>query len=275
MCRTKGFAVLVAGLIGCGPGKQLPDAAVKPSAPPVEPALRIPTKSDAAAKAVVDAALRATSGGQVARIETVKAFRSSAKGVMRRPVGGQLLDLDTSREFEAVWPNACRLRLDSQSLKPFTVGLNRPAVWVREGDEVQPIPDARRAEEIAATDTLGRDWLMYLVPLYDPAVVAFDASTTTVAGKTFDTVKVSVPGYPLFVLSFNDGHLLTRVEYLYVENGASVTTVLLPAEHKPFDGILLPTKIEYVRNGQLVEQWNVTKWEVVEKMDESIFDMPK
>ena len=275
MCRTAGFVVLVAVVIGCGPGKQLPDAAVKPSTPPVEPTPTIPRMSEAKARTVVDAALRATSGGQVARIEKVKAFRSSAKGVMRRPVGGQLLDLDTTREFEAVWPNACRLRLDSQSLKPFTVGLNRPAIWVREGDQFQPIPDARRAEEIAAIDTLGRDWLMYLVPLYDPKVVAFDASTATVAGKTFDTVKVSVPGYPLFVLSFNEAHLLSRIEYTYTENGASITNVLLPTDHKPFDGILLPTKIEYVRNGQLVEQWNMTKWEVVEKMDETIFDVPK
>ena len=276
MRRTTGFAVLAAVVFGCGPGKELPDPSLRGQSGPQTPLpTPIPTKSDDKARAVVDAALKATSGGQVARIEKVKAFRSSGKGVMRRPVGRQELDLETTREFESVWPNACRVRIESQSLKPLTLGMRRPALWMREGELLVPLPDPRGAEESVAIDTLGHNWLLYLVPLYDPKVIVFDPVQTTVGDKVFDSVKASVPGYPLFALTFNDAHLLTRVEYSNFETGTWVTKLLILGEHRPFDGILLPTKLDSLRNGTQVERWTMTKWEVVEKLDESTFDAPK
>jgi hypothetical protein len=276
MRRTSGFAVLVAVFLGCGPGKELPDPSMKgQTKPQPEPVTPVPAKSEDKARAIVEAALKATSGGDVTRIEKVKAFRSSATGVMQRPVAGQLLNLETTREFEAAWPNSFRLRVDSQSLKPFTIGLRRPVVWLREGDESRPFPDPRHAEEIAAIDAVGLNWLCLLVPLPDSKVVVFAHATTTFGEKAFDVVKASVAGFPVFTLTFNDAHLLSRVEYSNLEQGSQTTKLMNLTDHKPFGGLMLPAKVEVVRNGTVIEQWNMTKWEVVEKMDESIFDMPK
>ena len=276
MRHTHGFVVLVALLGGCGPGKELPDATQKVvTGPQTPPPATIPAASDDKAKAVVDAALKATSGGDVARLQKVKAFRSSGTGLMQRPVGGQNLNLETTREFETVWPNACRLRVESQSLKPFTLGMRRPAVWMREGDQAVPIPDPRAAEESVAVDTVGHNWILYLVPLLDPKTVVFDAAQLTVGTKPHNRVKAAVPGYPVFTLTFDDAHRLVDVEYAHLETGGWITKVLRLDAHKPFDGILLPTKIESVRNGVAVERWTMTKYQVVEKIDDAAFDAPK
>jgi hypothetical protein len=276
MCRTFGLAFFSVISIACGPGKQLPDASQRVvTGPQPPPAATVPAKSDEKAKAIVDAALKATSGGDVSRIEKVKAFRSSAKGFMSRPVGGQNLSLETTREFETVWPNACRLRIESQSLKPFTLGLRRPLLWTREGDQPMPIPDPRAAEESVAIDTVGHNWILFLVPLLDPKTVVFEPNAITLGDKKLKVVKAAVPGYPVFTLTFDAADLLVQVEYTNFETGAWVTKVLGLDAHKPFGGIMLPTKVESVRNGVPVERWVMSKWEAVEKIDDATFDPPK
>jgi hypothetical protein len=37
---------------------------------------------------------------------------------------------------------------------------------------------------------------------------------------------------------------------------------------------MLPTQVEFVRNGDLVERWTMT-WQIVDHIDDSVFDMPK
>lgn len=276
MRRTPGSAVLVAFVLGCGPGKQLPDPSLRgQSGPPAPFAPLIPPKSDDKAKAIVDAALKATSTGDVSRLEKIKAFRSSAKGYMQRPVGGQTLNLETTREFETVWPNACRVRIESQSMLPLTVGMRRPMIWMREGDKAVPFPDQRAAETNVAVDTVGHNWILFLVPLLDPRTVVFDPTSATIGDKKIHVVRAAVPGYPVFTLTFSDAHLLVQVEYAQVENGGVVNHVLAFDGHKPFGGVMLPTKVEGTHNGVVVERWTMTKWEAVEKIDDATFDPPK
>ena len=76
-------------------------------------------------------------------------------------------------------------------------------------------------------------------------------------------------------LTVNAAGHLAGIEYTHPELGSPVTKVLSLGDHKPSGGVMLPTLVEFVRNGDLVERWTVTKWEFVEKLDDAVFDPPK
>lgn len=275
--RVVGIAALSAAAGGCGPGKQLPDESLKGTiGPSPEAAVKVPAESDPDARRVVDRCLKASTGDHVTRVEKIKAFKTTARGTMVRPLpGDQRLPVDSVREVRTKWPNSCRIRLDSVALQPFEMGLRRPVIWIRVGTEFVQLPDPLHQEELAATDLVGQHWLLTLAPLTNPKTVAFDPATRTLGDKPADVVKVAVPGYTVFTLTVNHAGLLSQVDYEFVERGSNIIKKIVLGEHKSFDGVMLPTLVEYVRSGELVERWTISKWEFFDTMDDGVFDPPK
>src|SRR5262245_34852076 len=102
------LSVLAAGVlaaavvIGCGPGKELPDDVPKPKEPapkPPEPTVKIPAASDPEAKAFVDHAIRAFTQNDPARLAKGKVSKSVAAGTvkLRLNPNGALVPVPTDR----------------------------------------------------------------------------------------------------------------------------------------------------------------------------------
>lgn len=270
--------VAAAVLLGCGPGKQLPDKVAPPSQRSGPEPDAPPATSEEAAKKIVAKCLDATTEKNPLRIEKAKASKSTAKGVMQRPLLEQIATVETTRRVQAVWPDRTKWVYDFKSdvIKPLSVGLRRPAVWVRDGNDPVPLPDTRAAEDVVLIDTTGQYWMLMLVPLTDPKAVVFAAGTAPIGPRTADTFKLALPGLPVFHLAVDQQTgLLARVEYANTEDGVVIRKILSLSDYKPTAGVQLPTKIEFVRNNNLVEKWSVESWEFVDAIDNAVFDPPK
>ena len=278
--RRAGVVVSLALLAGCGPEKVAPKEVAPRSTERAGPHdAAVPDKSDPAAAAVVGRCVAAATDNHPERIAKTKATRVALTGRMARP-GGSFVQ--TARRFDSVWADRFRLadEFTENGAVALTCGLRRPDFWirVRRDGATTPVapPDPQRAEAVFAAEVMGRHWLTLLTPLADPATVVFDSKKLTADGRPADAIKVAVKGYPVFTASFDaaTGHL-GRVDFTSVEARGTVqktSTVSLP---KAFGGLLLPTRLEYRENGQLLEEWTVEQWEFPDTIDDVTFDPPK
>ena len=105
----------------------------------------------------------------------------------------------------------------------------------------------------------------------------FDARRQDLVGQPAETVKVAVPGCPVYTLWFDPATLrLGVVSYTHAETagGGLFHKRLTVGQHKDFGGVLLPTRLEFSRNGQSVEEWTVDKWDLGAAVDDGVFNPP-
>jgi hypothetical protein len=274
-----GVAVLLSTLSGCGQEKSLPTPDPEPESRGGGEQRVIPAASEEQARQVVERAIRAMTDGHPERVQKTKVNRSTAKGHYYKLLNGQYQFVETHRVFQAVYPDRARADYD---FKPegyqLTIGMRRPAgVWAKVTNGPAPAFDPQQFAEVVAVDAIGTHWMLTLTPLAEPKTVAFGFATASADGRPYDTIKVSIPGYPVvFGLWFEQASArLTRVDYSHLEAGVAVTKVIALSEHRPFAGLTLPTKIEYTRNGQIAEQWAVESWEFPDTIDDAVFVEPK
>jgi hypothetical protein len=276
-------AVFTSATTGCGgSGKELPKVVPDATDKDAPKAVVVPAKSEAAAVAVVERALKAATDGNPARIERAKVNRLRMKGtvMVARPV-------NTTRRVEAVWPGRLA-QTDEYSpdseLTTTLVRLRRPVVWVgnlKDG-KASPaeMPDPRAVEVAIAAEAVGRHWMALLVPLTDAQTVVFAARKDSLNGRPADMIRAAVPGAPVFTLWF-DGQsgLLLQVSFAHVEPGNRTETqkVFTLLNHRAFDGLTLPGRVEYRQNALplALEEWAVESWEFPERIDDAGFDAPK
>jgi hypothetical protein len=279
------LSVLAAGVlaaavvIGCGPGKELPDDVpkTKEQGPkPAEAEGTVPAASEPAAKAAVERAVKAICENAPDRFAKAKVSRGINGGGVQLPAGDRLTD--ATRRIEAVWPDRARVTYEFKAgVAPTKIfGLRRPHAWAMVGQERWNPPSPGEAATTLYADVTAEYWLLLGLPLTDPRAVAFDAQKGTVANRAATTVKFALPDLPVYNLSFDDqtGHLI-RVEYKNFEVGQVIRKSLLLAGHKPAAGLVLPTTLESTQNGLLVERWTIEAWEFLDKLEDSLFDPPR
>jgi hypothetical protein len=95
-------------------------------------------------------------------------------------------------------------------------------------------------------------------------------------------VRVSIPGRPIYRVHVNPtSGLLVQIDYQHTYQLGPAYMEWILADHKPFDGWLLPTDLKLARTTDrpkfrdVVEEWKVDRWEFPEKLDENAFDAPK
>lgn len=270
---------LLAAAVGCGPEKELPT--VLPSATDRDKAAAdpVPTTSDPAAKAFVDACIRTATDGHPERLDKARAFTARMSGLIR----ANNQNNPSSRELKAVWPD--RLRVDQDlpvgDVKRLLFGLRRDTVWLVRttaagAEDATPDDQAERAAYVRA-DAVAEFWLATLVPLADPRTVLFDARSQELLPNQppVDTVKAAVPGCPVYTLWFDPGtKLLGLVTYTHRELTVTYKKQVRLADHAPRNGVQLPTKTAYARNAVTLGEWTVAEWEFVGSIDEAAFDPP-
>lgn len=273
-----GLAVGLAAA-GCGPEKEAPTE-VRVGTGRAEPAgPAAPKASDPAAKEFVDRVLKAATGGHPDRLDRAKTYDAVFGGMMRlegAPRGA------TCR-VRAAWPDRFRADYDFPAGDPkqIVAGLRRPQMWILRSGPAGPAPftPANPAEAADAffADGVGQHWLPTLAPLADPATVVFDARKQALGGVQAETVKVAVPGCPVYTLWFDATTLrLGVVSYTHAETagGPPVHKRLTLDRHKEFAGVTLPTRMEYSQNGRTVGEWTAETWNLGAALDDAVFDPP-
>jgi hypothetical protein len=272
----------LASLPGCGgKEKELPKVVQQGDEKGTTPAVVVPAKSEPEALAVVERAIKATTDGHPERLQKAKNNRLKLKGTLV----GTGVPIPTGRDVEAAWPDrfAQTDEMDAgDSRVKILIRLRRPVLWVgnsREGKTV-PVepPDPKASEAALSGELVGRHWMALLVPLTDPKTVVFAAKKETVNGQAADIIKAAVTGAPVFTLWFDEKTgLLGRIDFSQIEPGATAPTQKFFSllQHRVFDGVMLPARVEHRQNGLPVEEWNVVSWEFPERLDDATFDAPK
>jgi hypothetical protein len=288
-------AIAAAVLCGCGSEKQLPEVDAVTASDTADPTARMPKESDPKAVELVNQALEAatrdgTGKGDPARLAKTRVIRVVASGHMR--LAGQnpgLAPVEAKRTFQAVWPDRARwdYELTARQGARALLGFRRPAAWMfqfEDGRWRELTPQAPgQIERLAAVESVGNDWMALLVPLLDVGdpqkVVVFDPQTVTDEPQPAHKIKVHVRscGPVVFTLWFDPAtHYLRRVEYTQTSDaGQQVNDAMVLDGHKPFGGVVLPTRLEHDRNREPVEVWTVESVEFPDKIDEAQFDPPK
>jgi hypothetical protein len=241
----------------------------------------VPEKSEPTAVAVVEKALKAATDGHPERLGKAKANRLRMKG----SVVGPGRPIPTLRRVEAVWPDRFS-QTDEMSpdsgLGTILIRLRRPVLWVgnvKEGKTTPAeVPDLKDREAALAAELVGRHWMALLVPLSDPKTVVFAAKKEPLNGLPADVIRAAVPGSPVFTLRFDEKTgLLGRIDFSQVEPGSAVSTIkfFTLGQHRAFDGLMLPGRVEYRQNALPLEEWEAESWEFPERIDDAGFDAPR
>ncbi len=286
MARHATWAALAvaAGLIvGCGAGKELPNAT--PKGPNDDaPAAVVPAASEPAAKAYIETAVKAYTGGKPELVAKGKASRAVLKGKQYKlddvPV------VETVRTIAAVWPDRY---LDNDERQAqgrkavVTAYLHRPHFVVVEGSVEQVLSNNTERERNFTGDATGQFWMTLFLPLTDPKAVVYDLRPNTFlplgAAQPIpvQTLKLSLGEFPSYQLTFDaKTDLLLRVDYNYSQYGTPTRQTWTMGNHKTGpEGFFLPTNTEFRLNNSVVEEWVVEKWEFPAAIADTEFSPPK
>jgi len=272
-------AVLLASLLGCGgePEKELPRNTSSSTGreKPVDDAPAIPTVSQPEAVKFVEKCLNAATEGHPERIDKIKVNRLTESGTMLN----ETIYVPTVRKIAAVWPD--RFFYSNESTIAGTplklaIGLRQGVLTFRRNDEPFDPDLPKSYEQVLYVDSMGLHWLPALVPLRDPKTIVFGARKQNLGMKPWDTVQAALPNCPVFTLWFDEKTSLIRaVTYVHMEGVSRLTKQLTLTAHKVEAGVMLPTKYDFVRNGDPVESWTVASWEFPDKIDDAVFDQKK
>jgi hypothetical protein len=289
--RAGASGVLAAAvLIGCGPGKELPDEIPKSTASnhsPTDVKEKIPTTSDPAAVEIVERAINAHTRNNRAALEKGKLSKLTADGTIVLPLGPtqEETSVPSHRIFLARWPDEIKLTQAFQShiSGTMTMILNRSFTWSGLGTKADPITNPAKAEEVMRTDGMGMHWLTLLFPLTDRHAIVFEPRKGAGIGSPpADVVRFAFSGRPTYRLHFAPASgYLVQIDYVHEDAGGEALKEWIVSDHKMFGGILLPTRMSMARTParskvrRVVEEWTVEKWEFPEKFDDGTFDPPK
>jgi hypothetical protein len=273
------IVVVAAVIVGCGPAKELPDEIPKGPEHTEKPGA-VPTTSEPAAKAYLDKAVKAYTGGKPELVAKGAVNRLKLAGTLRDPGGNQAAAVPATRTIAAAWPDRFA-DTDERQTQGRTVVVSayhhRPRLTVFEnGIEGQPSNPVELELNLAA-DECGQHWMALLLPLTDPKAIVFDLHQQTLPQQTVQTLKLSLGKFPVYQLQFDaKTDALVRVEYTITEQGVIRRRHWSMTEHKlgP-EGLLLPGKMECRWDNVVVEEWKVEKWEFPATIDDKDFAPPK
>lgn len=277
------LATTVAVIVGCGPTKELPDEI--PKAPEsTTPAPAVPKVSEPAAKAYIEKAVKAYTGGKPELVAKGIASRVTLKGKMSYSTGNQNMPVEATRMIAAVWPDRFHdvdeLQVDSRRLA-VEAWMHRPHLVTASGTIEENYSNTPREKTFAA-DVVAQHWMALFLPLTDPKAVVYELKTqlgTTPTGQPLstETLKLALGEFSVFSLTFDaTTHALLRVEYPATELGHTIHRTWTMLDHKPGpEGLSLPSKMQCRWDNDVKEEWEVLKWEFPTTIPDAEFQGPK
>jgi hypothetical protein len=282
MVRVAVCALTVALVLGCQPGKEIPTLASK--GPESNPAPALPTASEPAAKAYIEKAAKAMSGGKPDLLAKGKVSRAVFKGRMYLP--NQPVPAEVTRTIAAVWPDrlAVTNEMLTQGARTIVIAnMHRPRFVTTTNGEEKSLPNVAEVEHNFAADEAVRYGMCFLLPATDPRAIVFDFRSTT--GQAPGTgqpmpihlVKLLLGDFPVYQLTFDaKTDLLLRMEYTTREQGVTYRNQWTVVDRKLSpEGLLLPAQTKYLREERQAEQFEMDRWEFPASIPDTEFDALK
>ena len=275
-----GFATLVVMLgiaIGCSnnppPIKEAEkvggDGEVQKS--PDVPSVQKPEKSDPAALAVVEAAIKAYTGGKPELLQAFKSVKANREG---QGVGMANERLDQKWLIQMIWPDKIRLRVEMSA--------DRYSIIVRSGETIWSAGSANREKQIAEPkltaafiQDASAEWLLLLFPLTEPTTIFAPAPDGRPNQRPATGVRIWAKDITDAVLYFDkETKLLAQVTYDGREGTQKVAKDFVIVRNKAFSGVLLPERIELRSNGRYLYDWSLIGIEPTTAIDPKVFENP-
>lgn len=228
-----------------------------------------PTTSDPASKAVVEAAIKAHTDGQPAKLDGLKTARKVVAGLLTGPNG----PVNNEWEFNWKWPDRWKTKMTVAGSPTVSIRRVGNAAWLMlAGSPEHPITGVDLVGVQAETYA---ECLVVLVPLIDPAVIVSPAAEVLVRGKRAVGVRVSGPGWPTAVCHFDpDTKRLVQVSYAGNEGGVGTTKEVIVLSEKLFNGVTLPERLGIRWNGTEKGDWTVRELTFPVTADPKLFEAP-
>jgi hypothetical protein len=229
---------------------------------------RCPANDREAALALIEQAIKARGGEQLAKAEVVL---RTGKGVMA-PVG---VDVPFTVETAMHAPHQVRTAIDvgvvGEKLHIVLV-VNGERGWRSSGGAVA---DLTRGEVDELQEGAYVYWLTTLVPLRDKAFELAPLPETKVNDKAAVGVKVTHKGRVDVQLYFDkQTHLLVKAQRHTKEAGTPVAKQTLFSDYREFDGLQMPTRLLEWVNDKKTTEWTVTGYKFPAKLEDSTFSKP-
>jgi hypothetical protein len=155
---------------------------------------------------------------------------------------------------------------------PLILTINGDKGWVSQFGTVSELSKERLDE---MREEAYVQWLTTLVPLRKDTFELAPVPEIKVDGKAAAGVKASSKGHNDVKLYFDKASgLLVKIERRARQAGLPVEKEYLYSEHKPFDGVKLPTKQVELLNGKKFSQLSSAAYKFLDKVDAAAFDKP-
>lgn len=230
-----------------------------------------PAKSDPASVAIIEAAIKAHTGGKP---ELLSGWKSTSYKLIGRinPRSPTPATLEVKME----WPEKFRARWDLAGQVPYVVVRNGSTVWNETDGRDKLLASPEKAADIIADTPM--EWLCFLGCLTSSDAVfgpfpAFEAIDRPNVG-----VRMWCPDLPPAVLHFEaDTKRIAQITVLGREDGKEVTKEFLfekGATFKAPNGVLFPDKRTVRINGVGIAEWEIASVELGTSLDTKLFAKP-
>jgi len=229
-----------------------------------------PERSDPIAAAIIEAAIKAHTGGKPEALQAFKSLKVSREGQGVVMTAEPVLQ---KWQLQMVWPDRIRYRLEMPQQQIGTLVRAGDIAWASgsgaPGKQIMPI------EQTAAfnLDT-SWEWLWLLFPLTEPTTVFATDADAAPNSKPASGVRVWAKGITDAVLYFDkETKLLSQITFDGREGIQKVTKEVVVYGTKAFSGATLPEKMVLRSNGKYLCEWTVTGFEPT-VIDSKVFENP-
>jgi len=231
-----------------------------------------PEKSDPVSLAVVEAAVKAHTGGKPELLQLLKSVTATREGLG----SSNTIDRLAQRwRYHMIWPGKIRIHVDFLNSNDYaTFAVSGDTFWIAATKTpTKQVADAKLAADMILD--MSAEWFLLLFPLTEPTTIFAPAQDGFPNGKPATGVRVWAKGITDAVLYFDkETKLLGQVRFDGREAALKVTKDVLVFVNKPFAGVLLPERIEVRSNGRYIFDWTQTEFLANQSIDPKVFENP-
>jgi hypothetical protein len=222
-------------------------------------------EKDDPGRAVVERAIKAAGGEAALTKYKAHTFKETGKYY------GMGEGLPYNGRYAVQWPDKFRMEIEGV----FTIVINGDQGWRTMGGETTELSK----DELAVTLHNNRaNWITTLLPLRDKAFTLTSLGEAKVDRTPAVAIKVTRKDYPEVKLFFDMAtNLLIKSEFQTKsgeEGFKEVTQEIYYSDHKDVDGVKVPTKLVFKRNGKPYIETEVKDHKAVDKLDDKLFAKP-
>jgi hypothetical protein len=240
-----------------------------------------PSQADETAREIIERGMKA----RCEKIETLEKQRCeiiTMQGKIYQADQNEVKELPATGDMQMDWPSSWRWNRD-MTIKGgkmrLVLTVQNDKGWMEQSPQSAVEMNVIQLDD-CKMEIYGR-WLATLYPLKDKAFTFMALKNSRVGDEDVSVVKVMMRLRPDVYLSFSkkSGHLV-KVAYRAREAGVELRKEHVFSDYKPFDGLLLPTKmIDMMQYGDQratkSAEWTITGYKFVEKLSADTFAFPQ